>query len=1410
MFHDGSKGAAPAGAAAPKGAAPQKRGFNQKALSLAAFVLTCLLMLGHAAGAATFTVTKTADTSDGVCNADCSLREAFIAANAAAGDDSITLPAGTYTLTRTGNDGNASLGDLDVNTNGKITVNGAGAASTFIQAGTTATNGIDRVFEVLTNGKLDLAGLTVRNGKIVGNGGALFLNTGAIANVQNCVVSNNSATNVGGAVYNNQGTLISQGSTFSNNSASFVAGAIFCGSATLTMDASTLNNNTSPDGGALTLNTGTVTLRTCTLNNNSSTQGQGGAIDNAANLLMQNCTLSQNTATIAGYGGAILNYATLTLQSCTLALNTASPGQGLQIWNQGATVNLGNTILFKNGASGGNVGSSGGSIISQGYNLSDDSTGATGGTDLRNVSNILLDTSAPNNGLHDNGGSTQTHALLTGSAAIDRGKSTLTTDQRGQTRPYDFPALANASGGNGSDVGAYEVQPPPNSAPVAYDKSWEIEEDGQLTDSVTATDGDNDALTYSVVNQPANGQLLLYPWGLFVYVPNHNFNGADTFTYKANDGKADSNTATVTIVVDPANDSPTANDGSITTDKNVAVSGTVSGSDIDGDPFLFNLQWGAMFGTVELAADGNFTYTPAHGFHGDDAFYFYAYDFHGGVSELATETIHVNQVNAAPVAYDGNVETNEDTSLTGLVLGIDADNDELTFSLVGDASHGAVAMYTNGSFAYVPNHNFNGTDSFTFKVNDGTVDSNTATMYITVYPVNDPPVVDDVNLTLDEDTGALGYFAAQDVDGNLLTYEAASNPSHGYVELYGDGSFAYVPNRDFNGDDSFDYTVSDGHASGTATVHISVTPRNDAPVAYGYQTTSYEDLEVGGTLTDSDADGDHLTYRLSNSVSPAHGTTTLDQNGNFLYTPNANYNGSDSFNYVVSDGALETEGSVSIEILPVADPPVADDGAVTTDEDTSVNGQLSATDADGDAVNYYLVAAPVHGTASVSSSGAYTYTPNANFNGDDVFVFAAYSNFALISNFAVITVTVNSVNDAPVAIDLPLSSNQGSSGSRVLASNDADGDVVTYSKASDPAHGTATVTSAGLATYTPAPGYVGTDSFTYKVNDGTVDSNLATISVTVLAVNHAPVASDGTLTTNAGSAANGNLTANDADGDALTFSKASNPTHGTVTVNANGSYTYTPAGGYSGGDSFTFKANDGKVDSNIATITITVVSVNTAPVAVNDTATTTVATAVAGNVLLNDNDAQGDVLTATVVTSPAGGELEFNADGTYIYTPALGFVGNVTFTYRTNDGSLNSNVATVTISVTQPANTLGAKVTGGGTVVGKNGGRATFNLNPQVDKKDGTIKGKLDYSDSQGGVFIKSTTIATLVLTPTQFGMAARITGTCTLNGAGSYFFVVDVVDNGEPGDADTYQIRLGNGFNNGPRTLDGGNIQVR
>ena len=205
-------------------------------------------------------------------------------------------------------------------------------------------------------------------------------------------------------------------------------------------------------------------------------------------------------------------------------------------------------------------------------------------------------------------------------------------------------------------------------------------------------------------------------------------------------------------------------------------------------------------------------------------------------------------------------------------------------------------------------------------------------------------------------------------------------------------------------------------------------------------------------------------------------------------------------------------------------------------------------------------------------------------------------------------------NTAPVATAISISTNEDTAKTGTLTASDADSSSLTFAKVASPINGVVTVNSNGAYTYTPSANFNGTDSFTFKANDGTIDSAVATVSITVSAVNDAPVSTAVSITTNEDTAKTESLTASDVDSTSLTYSKVASPSNGTVTVNSNGTFNYTPNANFNGTDSFTFKANDGAADSAAATISITVSAVNDSPV---------------GTIDITGTAKQGETLTAT-------------------------------------------------------------------------------------------------------------------------------------------------------------------------------------
>jgi hypothetical protein len=280
---------------------------------------------------------------------------------------------------------------------------------------------------------------------------------------------------------------------------------------------------------------------------------------------------------------------------------------------------------------------------------------------------------------------------------------------------------------------------------------------------------------------------------------------------------------------------------------------------------------------------------------------------------------------------------------------------------------------------------------------------------------------------------------------------------------------------------------------------------------------------------------------------------------------------------------------------------------------------------------------------------------------------------------ALVLSTLPSLNTAPVANNQSVNTPEDTAKAITLTATDAELDPLTYSIVSPPAHGALTGTAPNI-TYTPAANYYGADSFTFKANDGTVDSAIATVTLAVAAVNDVPVATDQSVTTAEDTAKAITLAGADVEGSTLTYAVVTQPAHGTLTGTAP-DITYTPAANYYGADSFSFKVNDGMVDSTNATVSITVTTVNDAPVATAQSVTTAEDTAKA--ITLAGTDVEGSTLTYTVVTQPGHGTLSGTAPN-ITYTPTANYNGADSFTFKVNDGTVDSANATVSITISLP------------------------------------------------------------------------------------------------------------------------------
>lgn len=370
-------------------------------------------------------------------------------------------------------------------------------------------------------------------------------------------------------------------------------------------------------------------------------------------------------------------------------------------------------------------------------------------------------------------------------------------------------------------------------------------------------------------------------------------------------------------------------------------------------------------------------------------------------------------------------------------------------------------------------------------------------------------------------------------------------------------------------------------------------------------------------------------------------------------------------------------------------PPVLQNGPIVpvAKNDDAMISNPPATDEDGDSiVHSEVVRLPQHGRLYTDPLWVgLAYYPNPGFEGVDTLDWHV-GDGKHWSNVATITFLVGvqpvAVNVEPVAIDRTLNLTEETPITMTVTCTDANNDPLSYRLVDKPQHGSYRWLSSGQVVYTPAADFVGTDRFTFRAYDGRSFSNTSVVTLTVAAVNDAPVAQAQPISTTRNSNAAITLFATDAEGDAISYTLVSSPTHGSLSGEIP-NLLYTPQANFVGEDSFQFRATDTHGDATVATVYISVLPANTAPLAASLVLTTMQESALAVN--LSASDADGDALLYSVVTSPTHGLLN-GAGADLIYTPNAGFIGTDSFTFKSNDSQADSPVTMVTIHVTAAPN----------------------------------------------------------------------------------------------------------------------------
>nr|WP_270943744.1 tandem-95 repeat protein [Vibrio parahaemolyticus] len=858
---------------------------------------------------------------------------------------------------------------------------------------------------------------------------------------------------------------------------------------------------------------------------------------------------------------------------------------------------------------------------------------------------------------------------------------------------------------------------PVNDAPVAKDDIATTQEDTAVTIDVLPndTDVDGDTLSIQSASVPSDQGTVEIVDGKLVFTPAENFNGDAEITYTVTDGQL-TDEAKVTVTVNPVNDAPTikvdavdsiTEDG-VNTDTVVATL-TVRDTDTPEDQLTVSLENNSNGYFVLVGNEVKLTQAGVDAVNNDELNLkdlTISASVSDGVNPTAndSDSLIVNRVNDAPTVENAiaDQELSEDFATYTIDLN-DAFKDSdsaLNFSVSGNSN--VLVSIENGIATISPTADWNGSETLTFTATDPNGESVSQTVDFTVAPVVDIEA-DSTNVVEDTSTiiNVLGNDTFEGKD-KVVSLDAENGPKNGTVIVNNDGTVTYTPNDNYVGKDTFTYIVTSGGVSEFTTVEVNVAPVNDAPVAKDDIATTQEDTAVTIDVlpNDTDVDGDKLSIQ-SASVPEAQGKVEI-VDGKLVFTPAENFNGDAEITYTVTDGQLTDEAKVTVTVNPVNDAPIIKVDAVESITEDAVNtdtvvATLTVRDTDtpedqltvsleNNSNGYFVL---VGNEVKLTQAGVDAVN-NDELNLKDLTISASVSDGVNPTASDSDSLVVNRVNDAPTV--------ENAIADQVL-SEDFDAytiDLNEVFKDSDSSlefsvSGNSNIQVAivnGIATFTPTADWNGSEALTFTATDPSGESVSQTVNFTVAPV--VDIVADKTTVVEDTPTIIKVLGNDTFEGDDQVVSLDTNngPANGTVSVNPDGSVTYTPNDNYHGTDSFTYIVTSGGV-SESTTVNVDVTPVNDVPVAKDDTATTQEDTAVTIDVLPNDTDIDGDTLRIDSASVPSDrGTVEI-VDGKLVFTPAENFNGNAEITYTVTDGQLTDEAkVTVTVNPVNDAPTI--------------------------------------------------------------------------------------------------------------------------
>ncbi|WP_309247291.1 tandem-95 repeat protein [Shewanella sp. VB17] len=910
------------------------------------------------------------------------------------------------------------------------------------------------------------------------------------------------------------------------------------------------------------------------------------------------------------------------------------------------------------------------------------------------------------------------------------------------------------------------------------------------------------------------GSFSLSANGAYSFTPAANYNGAvPVITYTLTDGSGPVDTSTLTITVNPINDDFTDNDEvrSIDEDSGVTTGNVIDGSSVDGPLTVqsftiageagpFNLGQAINItdvGSFSLSANGAYNFTPAANYNGAVPVITYILTDGSGDTNTSTLSIDVNPVDDSFTDNDEVRSIDEDSGMTtGNVIDGSSVDGPLTvqsFTIAGETGPfnlgqtinitdvGSFSLSANGVYNFTPATNYNGAvPVITYILTDGSGDTNTSTLTISVSPMDDDFTDNDEVRSIDEDSGVTtgNVIDGSSVDGPLtvqsFTIAGETGPftlgeninitNVGSFSLSASGAYNFTPATNYNGPvPVITYVLTDGSGdTNTSTLTIDVNPINDDFTDNDEVRSIDEDSGVttGNVIDGSSVDGPLTvqSFTITGEAGPFNlgqainitnvGSFSLSANGAYSFTPATNYNGAvPVITYILTDGSGDTNTStLTITVNPINDDFTDNDEVRSIDEDSGVTtgNVIDGSSVDGPlTVQSFTIAGETGpftlgeninitnvGSFSLSANGAYSFTPATNYNGAVPVITYTLTDGSGPVDTSTLTITVNPINDDFTDNDevRSIDEDSGVTTGNVIDGSSVDGPltVQSFTIAGETGPftlgeninitnvGSFSLSANGAYSFTPATNYNGpVPVITYVLTDGSGDTNTSTLTIDVNPVDDSFTDNDevrsidedsGVTTGNVidGSSVDGPLTVQSftiaGETGPFTLGENINITNvGSFSLSASGAYNFTPATNYNGPvPVITYVLTDGSGDTNTSTLTIDVNPINDDFTdndevrSIDEDSGVTTGNVIDGSSVDGPLTVQsftiageaGPFVIGQVVNIADIGSFSLSANGAYSFTPAANYNGAVpVITYILTDGSGDTNTSTLTISV---------------------------------------------------------------------------------------------------------------------------------